>query len=93
MKTILPTFVGIPLLAIFGIGFADDADAAAKQQRGFTTTCYGTPERCMRDYLAARPALRMAPRGYLPAQSRSGREYDFPRFGTDRWWPLNEDMD
>jgi hypothetical protein len=91
MKMILPTFIGIPLLAFLGIGFADQADAASKTQRGYTT-CYGTPGQCMRGYRAARPTARQAPRGYLPAQ-RSGSEYDFPRFGSKRWWQLQEDMD
>jgi hypothetical protein len=92
MKTILPAFIGIPLLAIFGMGLPDQADAASKKQRGYTT-CYGTPEQCMRGYRAARPTARQAaPRGYRPAQ-RSGSEYDFPRFGSKRWWQLQEDMD
>ena len=92
MKTIIPAFVGIPLLAVLGIGLADQAGAASTKQRGYTTSCYGTPEQCMRGYRAARPAPRQAPRGYLPAQ-RGGREYDFPRFGTKRWWELQEDQD
>lgn len=92
MKTILPTFVGIPLLAIFGIGLTDQAGAASTKQRGYTTNCYGTPDQCMRAYRAARPTPRQAPRGYLPAQ-RGGREYDFPRFGSKRWWQLQEDQD
>ena len=91
MKTNLPTFIGIPLLALFGIGLADQADAASKKQRGYTT-CYGTPDQCMRGYRAARPTPRQAPRGYLPTQ-RGGSEYDFPSFGSKRWWQLQEDMD
>jgi hypothetical protein len=93
MKSILPAFIGIPLLAFFGMGFTDQAGAASTKQRGYTTHCYGTPEQCMRGYRAARPTPRQAPRGYLPAQQRSGREYDFPRFGSKRWWQLQEDMD
>ena len=92
MKTILPTFVGIPLLAFFGIGLTDQADAASTKQRGYKTYCYGTPDQCMRGHRAARPTPRQAPRGYLPAQ-RGGREYDFPRFGSKRWWQLQEDRD
>ena len=92
MKTILPTFVGILLLAFFGTGLTDQADAASKKQRGYTTHCYGTPDQCMRGYRAARPTSRQAPRGYVPAQ-RGGREYDFPRFGSKRWWELQEDQD
>jgi hypothetical protein len=91
MKTILPTFIGLPLLAVLGIGLADLADAASRKQRGYTT-CYGTPAQCMRGYRAARPTPRQAPRGYRPAQ-RSGSEYDFPSFGSKRWWQLQEDMD
>lgn len=92
MRTILPTFVGIPLVALFGIGLAEQAEAANTKQSGYTTYCYGTPEQCMRGYRAARPTQRLAPRGYLPAQ-RGGREYDFPRFGSERWWQLQEDRD
>jgi hypothetical protein len=92
MRTILPTFVGIPLLAIFGMGLSDQADAASKKQRGYTTYCHGTPEQCMRGYRTVRPTPRQAPRGYLPAQRR-GSEYDFPRFGSERWWQLQEDRD
>jgi hypothetical protein len=92
MKTILPTFVGIPLLAFFAIGLTDQAGAASKKQRGYTTHCYGTPAQCMRGYRAVRPTPRQAPRGYQPAQ-RYGREYDFPRFGSKRWWELQEDQD
>jgi len=87
MKTILPTFVGVMLLASFGIGLAVQADAASTRQRGYTTHCYGTPEQCMRGYRAVRPT----PRGYLPAQRR-GSEFDFPRFGTKRWWLLQEEQ-
>ena len=92
MKTMLPTLVGIPLLAFLGMGLADQADAAPKKQSGYTKHCYGTPEQCMRGYRATRPTPRQAPRGYLPAQP-SGREYDFPRFGSERWWELQEDED
>jgi hypothetical protein len=88
MKAILPTFVGIPLLAFFGFGFTDEADAASKKQRGYTAYCLGTPDQCMRGYRAT----RQAPRGYLPAQ-RGARGYDFPRFGSERWWQLQEDRD
>jgi hypothetical protein len=88
MKTILPTFVGATLLASFGITLAVQADAASARQRGFTAHCYGTPEQCMRGYRAVRPI----PRGYLPAQ-RGGSEFDFPRFGSKRWWLLQEDRD
>jgi hypothetical protein len=87
MKTILPTFIGITLLASFGAGLTVQADAASARQRGFTTHCYGTPEQCMRGYRAVRPT----PRGYLP--QRGGSEYDFPRFGTQRWWQLKQDPD
>ena len=86
MKAILPTFVGLPLLAFFGFGFTDEADAASKKQRGYTAYCLGTPDQCMRGYRAT----RQAPRGYLPAQRRA-RGYDFPRFGSQRWWQLQED--
>jgi hypothetical protein len=94
MKTILPTFVGILLLAFFGIGPTDQADAASTKQRGYTTYCHGTPDQCMRryGYRAARPTTRQAPGAYLPAR-RSGGEYDFPRFGSERWWQLQEDRD
>jgi hypothetical protein len=78
-------------LAVLGLALADQADTASPKQRGFTQHCYGTPEQCMRGYRAARPTPRQAPRGYLPAQ-RDGSEYDFPRFGTKRWWELQEDM-
>jgi hypothetical protein len=94
MKTILPTFVGISLLALFGVGLAHQADAASKNQRGYTKHCYGTPEQCMRGYgyRAVRPTPRQAARSYLPP-SRGGSEYDFPRFGSERWWQLQEDRD
>jgi hypothetical protein len=89
MKTILPTVVGISLLAFFGLQLTDQADAASRSQRGYTAHCYGTPDQCMRGY---RPTLR-TPRGYLPTQQRGGREYDFPRFGSQRWWQQQEDRD
>jgi hypothetical protein len=94
MKTILPTFVGILLLAFFTVGLADQADAVSKNQRGYTKYCYGTPEQCMRryGYRAIRPTPGQAPRAYLPPQ-RGGSEYDFPRFGSQRWWRLQEDQD
>ena len=86
MRAIPPTFVGLTLLAFFGFGFTDKADAASKKQRGYTAYCPGTPDQCMRGYRAT----RQAPRGYLPAR-RGGRSYDFPRFGSERWWQLQED--
>jgi hypothetical protein len=70
-------------------GLANEASAASPKQRGYTT-CYGTPDQCMRGYRAARPTPRQAPRGYRPAQ-RGGREYDFPRFGSKRWWQQEGD--
>jgi hypothetical protein len=85
MKTILSTLVGISLLALFGL--TDQTDAASTRQRGYTTYCHGTPDQCMRGYRAKRQA-----RGYLPARQRT-RSYDFPRFGTQRWWQLQEDQD
>ena len=91
MKTMLPTFVGVPLVALFGTGIVEPADAASAKQRGYTSSCYGTPDQCMRGYRATGQSARQAPRGYLPAQ-RGGREYDFPRFGSKRWWQLQEDM-
>jgi len=91
MNKILPTFVGISLLAFFGIATAEQADAASTKQRGYTTYRYGTQDQRIRGYRAARPTPRQAPRGYRPAR-RGGPEYDFPRFGTKRWWQQQEDM-
>jgi hypothetical protein len=94
MKTILAVFTGITLFISFGMALADQAGAANTKQRGYTKHCYGTPEQCMRGYRAARPTPGQAPRGYLPAQQqRGGSEYDFPRFGTKRWWQQQEDVD
>jgi hypothetical protein len=90
MKTILPTFVGIPLLAFFGIGLTDQADAASTKQRGDRAKSSSYSGACARASRAARRAHRRAPRGYLPVR-RGGPEYDFPRFGTKRWWHSQQD--
>jgi hypothetical protein len=85
MKTIFATFLGMSLLA----GLADQAAAASTKQRGYKakSPCYGG---------ACAPAPSAAPRrpsrGYLPRR-RGGSEYDFPRFGSKRWWQLQEDRD
>ena len=86
MKAIVATVVGLPLLAGLGMDFSDPAEAANGRQRGYTSHCYGTPEQCMRGYRPTRPT----PRGYLPMR-RGGGEYDRPRFGSERWWQLQED--
>jgi hypothetical protein len=93
MRTILPSLVVIPLLAFIGIGLADRAEAASPNKSGYTKYCYGTPAQCMRGYRATRPAPRPTQRGYLPTTPRAGTEYDFPRFGTQRWWEMQEDQD
>lgn len=80
MKTMLVTLFATSLLA----GLAGEAGAASERQRGYKA--YAPAAR------TARPAPLQSPRGYRAAP-KSGREYDYPRFGSKRWWQLQEDMD
>jgi hypothetical protein len=80
MKMMLATLFAMSLL----VGLVGEAGAASERQRGYKA--YGPAAR------TARPAPLQSPRGYRPAR-KSGREYDFPRFGSKRWWQLQEDMD
>jgi hypothetical protein len=88
---VVSTFLAMSLQT----GLATDANA--QSQRGYGAHCYGTPEQCMRGYRAARPAPRQQaqPRGYgyVPPQRSQGREYDYPSFGSQRWWQQQEDRD
>jgi hypothetical protein len=93
MRTISTAILSTFLATLLQPSLANEGSAASSKQRGYTTYCYGTPEQCMRGYRAARPkASPQAPRGYMPTQ-RGGREYDFPRFGSQRWWQQQEDRD
>jgi hypothetical protein len=95
MKPILPALVGVPLLILLGlspfVGLADQA-AAASKERGYKSksSCHG--KACPSARRATRPSRRDAPRGYLPSR-KGGSEYDFPSFGSQRWWQQQEDED